>query len=546
MRTLNRREVLQHLGLGAAALALPRALRASDAAPRPPNILYIMADDHAANAISCYGRRLAPVFQTPNIDRIAKEGVRLDRCFCTNSICVPSRATILTGQYSHRNGVLTLAYDLDQNKHPSLARQLQQAGYTTAVYGKWHLGTEPQGFDDYKVLPGQGRYVNPEFQEKGRPFNRTSMVTHQGYVSDLITDFSLAWLKQRDTTKPFFLMCHHKAPHGPWEFHPRHAKLLADVQVPEPPSLFEDKSHRSIATRDRGQGIARKDAAPEQVRESYQAYMKKYLRCVAAIDENVGRLLAYLDDEKLTENTLVIYTSDQGMFLGEHNYEDKRWIFDEALQMPFVARLPGVIPPGSVNGDIIANPDFAPTLLELAGQPAPAEMQGRSFLPNLRGKTPADWPQSLYYRYWMHLTHRDVPAHFGVRTKKHKLVFYYGLPLGARGAQATPTPPGWELYDLEKDPLEMKNVYGDPAYAATVKELKAELHRLRAVNGDTDAQHPEVVRLLNLTDAELNDYVAKSDAQAAAAATPPPPSRREARQAARDARLNGTAVPEAP
>ncbi|HUT24505.1 MAG TPA: sulfatase [Sumerlaeia bacterium] len=480
-----------------------------------PNILYIMSDDHAANAISCYGSRLAAAAPTPNLDRIAREGMRLDNCFCTNAICTPSRATIMTGQYSHVNGVYTLADALDRER-PNAAKTLQAAGYQTAVIGKWHLKTRPSGFDYYNVLPGQGLYHDPLFKEKGKPWadSHEGGEKVEGYVTDLIADFSLDWLKRRDPDRPFFLMCHHKAPHDHWEYDEKHAETHKGVTFPEPESLWEDKSHRSEGSRDYGStiytlaagrmsqdwyptgkldiaGMSRDDVK----RAAYQKYMHDYLRCVASIDDNVGRLLEYLDEADLAEDTVVIYTSDQGQFLGEHDYYDKRWIFEEALRMPFLVRYPREIEAGTVNKDIILNTDFAPTFLDYAGQATPSDMQGRSFRPALTGNRPPDWRASMYYRYWMHMAHHSNPAHYGVRTQRYKLIFFYGLPLDASGAEPEPTAPGMELYDLEKDPKELHNVYDDPAYADAVRELKEELLRLKAELGDADEQYPDLMRV---------------------------------------------------
>jgi len=490
-----------------------------------PNILLIMSDDHAANAISCYGSRLADAAPTPNIDRIAAEGARADNCFCTNSICTPSRATILTGQYSHVNGVYTLADAIDPQR-PNVAKMMRAAGYQTAVFGKWHLKTEPSGFDQWCVLPGQGLYSNPEFihpVEGEKPgtageaecgFGAARI--HEGYVTDLITDMCLNWLAARDRNRPFLLMCHHKAPHDNWEYHGRHEHVFDGVEFPEPQSLFEDKSHRSPGSRTYGTTISpankrrnmvKQVTSPDwpngpidvtgmdevqQTRAAYRKYMLDYLRTVRGIDESVGRLLEYLDAERLADDTVVIYTSDQGQLLGEHDYFDKRWIFEESLRMPFLVRYPREIPPGSVNADILINPDFAPTFLDYAALATPEDMQGRSFRANLAGRTPGDWRGSMYYRYWMHMAHHDNPAHYGVRTLKHKLIFFYGLPLDAAGAVPEPTTPGWELYNLERDPNELHNVYDDPACADVVRELKAELDRLKEQLGDTDEKYPEL------------------------------------------------------
>jgi len=500
--TLTRREFIKAVGSGAAMLTLPGVLPAQGLARSRPNILYIMSDDHASPAISACGGFLAKVAPTPNIDRIARDGMRLENCFCTNSICTPSRGCILTGQYSHVNRVYTLADPLDPD-HPNVAKHLQKAGYQTAIFGKWHLHKDPNGFDAWNILPGQGVYHDPILIEKDK--GRTK---HSGYVTDIITDLTLDWLKQRDPQKPFFLMCHHKAPHRPWQPAARHANLFADMQMPEPDNLLDRYENRSRAAANAklkvGENTTKTDVKEEIPKDldrdalrkwAYQRYIKDYLRCVRAVDENVGRLLEYLDKEKLAANTIVIYTSDQGFFLGEHGYYDKRFIYEESLRMPFLIRYPAEIAAGAINKDIHINADFAPTFLDFAGQPTPAEMQGRSFRANLAGKTPADWRTSMYYRYWMHLADHYVPAHYGIRTLKHKLIFYYGLPLGMTGAVKTPTEPEWELFDLEKDPHEMKNVYADPAYAPVVKELKTELLRLKESCGDSDKPYPELVEV---------------------------------------------------
>ena len=342
------------------------------------------------------------------------------------------------------------------------------------------------------MLPGQGLYHNPVFIDaQGRK-------TYPGYCTDLIGDFTLDYLKGRDKSKPFFLMCHHKAPHRAWEPAPKYAKWLEDETVPEPDNLYEDMSQRSgadqRATNRVGEDMTITDLKVEKpaglegraLRQwAYQRYIKDYLRCVRSVDDNVGRVLDYLDAEGLADNTLVIYTSDQGFFLGDHGWFDKRFMYEESLRMPFVARLPRMIKPGQVNRDMVLNVDFAPTFLELAGGTAPASMQGRSALPVLQGKSPKDWRKTMYYRYWMHLGGgHTVTAHYGVRSDRYKLIYYYGKALGKRGAVDQDTPPEWELFDLQKDPREMKSVYGEPAYAKVQRDLKAELERLRRVYQD--------------------------------------------------------------
>ncbi|MFC1543264.1 sulfatase [Candidatus Neomarinimicrobiota bacterium] len=514
IHSLKRWQFIRLLGVGTAALALPGCaglLPGCAGRRKHPNILYIMSDDHASTAISCYGGRLAGVAPTPNIDRLATEGLRLENCFCTNSICVPSRAAIMTGQYSHINGVYTLSDVFDRDRQ-NVTKMLQAAGYQTAVIGKWHLKTEPSGFDHYHVLPGQGRYHDPVMKVKGMSWqdgNRGGEV-RKGYVTDVITDFSLDWLRNCDPDQPFFLMCHYKAVHEPWHYAERHKDLFKDLEIPEPPSLWEDKSHRSPGSREYGYTIETigerfgrenwptgrldtSDLTPEGRRKAaYQKYLKDYLRCVAGIDENVGRLLEYLDRAGLSEDTVVIYTSDQGMFLGEHNYIDKRWIFEESLRMPFLVRYPREIGPGTTNSDIVLNIDFAPLFLDYAGETIPPDMQGHSFRPNTVGGTSPNWRRSMYYRYWQHTTR---PAHYGVRSERYKLIFFYGLPLNMKGADAEPTKVGWELYNLEMDPQELHNVYNDPAYASVVRELKADLLRLKRELGDRDEKYPELMRL---------------------------------------------------
>ncbi|MEN6644979.1 MAG: sulfatase [Armatimonadia bacterium] len=447
-----------------------------------PNILYIMSDDHAAHAMSCYGSRIN---QTPNMDRIANEGVRFDNCFCTNSICAPSRATILAGTYSHINGVKTLDDDFD-GRQVTFPQLLQQSGYQTAIIGKWHLGhggvSDPTGFDYWNVLPGQGLYHNPDMIEMG------DRKVYNGYVTDIITDLSLEWLRGRDAERPFCLMCHHKAPHRRWQPHERHMGMFED-DVPEPPTFDDDYETRSQAAKMAKMRIDRdledadtKEPPPPGLEGhalkqwKYQRYIKDYLRCVAAVDESVGTLLDYLDETGLTDNTIVIYTSDQGFFLGDHGWYDKRFMYEESLRMPFVVRYPREIAPGSVNRDIAINNDFAPTFLDCAGLSTPEHMDGRSIRPLWQGQTPDDWRQDFYYRYFMHCDgSHGVYAHYGLRSQRYKLIYYY---------EPVPGPQEWELFDLEKDPLELNNVYGQPEYAGVVNELQGRLKALRKDVGD--------------------------------------------------------------
>jgi arylsulfatase A-like enzyme len=484
---------------------------------RRPNILYLMSDDHAANAVSAYGSALSSVFRTPHIDRLADAGARLNRCFSTNAICTPARATILTGQYGHINGVRTLDDGLPADYQPNLPVLLQQAGYATALFGKWHLHCQPQGFDEYKYLSGaggQGTYQEPEFTEKDR-----GVVTHHGYVTDIITEMTLAWLRARRVAgQPFFVMCHHKAPHDYWEYPVRHEHLFAGVEVPVPNSLFEDRRHRSIASRDYGSSVTprsrirslyadfcREDYVTGPLRgtgeltfrdkglAAYRKYLTDYLRTVAGIDDSVGALLDELNRQGALENTVVIYTSDQGMFLGEHDYQDKRWSYEEGLRVPFLVRYPREIPAGAVRDDLMANIDLAPTLLDYAGLATPAAMQGFSCRGMIADDPGARRRQSIYFRYWMHLAHRHHnPAHYGLRTDRWKLIFYYGLPLDAAGAVNEPSPAGWELYDLLNDPLELHNLHDDPQHASTARELRAQLDELKRLYSDTDEQYPQL------------------------------------------------------
>ena len=486
-------------------------LTPAPAAARRPNIIFVFSDDHAANAISAYGSRIN---ETPNIDRLAREGMIFRNVFVTNAICGPSRAVIQTGKHSHINGFIDhqSRFDSTQVTFPKL---LQRAGYQTAIVGKWHLGSTPMGFDYWEVLPGQGDYYNPDF------LTPAGRVTTQGYATDVITDKALEWLRSgRDPARPFMLMYQHKAPHRSWMPGPDHLSLYEGQEIPEPSTLFDDHAGRmSLAdeaemtiaehlhpsydlklpfTGDEGaldrlahafvdrmtpaqraawdSAYAPRNAAFRQanpqgddlVRWKYQRYIKDYLRTVASIDDNLGRLLEYLDQSGLAENTVVIYSSDQGFFLGEHGWYDKRWMYEESLRMPFIVRWPGLVRAGSENRDLVQNLDFAQTFLELAGVEAPPEMQGRSIVPLLRGETPADWRRSIYYHYYEYPAEHMVQRHYDVRTDRYKLIHNY-----QQGE--------WELFDLERDPDELRSVYDDPAYASVRAELAAELARLRAL-----------------------------------------------------------------
>jgi arylsulfatase A-like enzyme len=461
-----------------------------------PNILFVFTDDHASHAISAYGSKINT---TPNIDRLAKEGMLFRNCFCTNSICSPSRAVILTGKHSHLNGILDNRQSFDGSQQ-HMGKLFTAGGYQTALIGKWHLKSDPTGFQHWAILSaggGQGTYYNPEFKTDAGPLKTT------GHVTEITTDLALKWLDKRDTKKPFFLMYQHKAPHREWEPAPAQLGLYRDKDIPEPATLFDDHAGLASPAKKQEMTIANhmspndmklvppRNLTPEQlkvwnaayekenaaykaanltgkdlVRWRYQRYIKDYLRCVAGVDDQLGRVLKYLEDNGLAKNTIVIYSSDQGFYLGDRGWYDKRWMYEESLRMPFLVRWPGVTKPGSENKDLVQNLDFAQTFLEAAGLKAPDDMQGRSLVPLLKGETPKDWRTSIYYQYFEYPAVHMVQKHYGVRTATHKLIHYY--PIGE-----------WELFDLVNDPGERKSVYADPKYAETVKTLKAELERLR-------------------------------------------------------------------
>jgi arylsulfatase A-like enzyme len=471
-------------------LALASMVPSAHAAKKP-NIIWIFSDDHSFQTIGAYGGRLEKLNMTPNIDRIAKEGMRFDRCYVSNSICAPSRAVLLTGKHSHLNGKIDNRgpYNHDQS---SFAKVLQKNGYQTAMIGKIHLSGAMQGFDYWDVLPGQGSYNNPVFiSAKGKEKNK-------GYVSDVITDKTLNWLKgQRDKEKPFMLMMHHKAPHRNWTPAARHMSKYEGVTIPEPETLFDDYKGRGWAARDQDMSIdktmrmkydlkvgldgqfaertkkfnAAKLEGKDLVKWKYQTYMKDYLRCIWAVDESVGKVLDYLEESGLGENTIVMYCSDQGFYMGEHGWFDKRFMYEESFRTPLLVKWPGTVKPGSVNSDLTQNIDFAETFLDMAGVEAPEEMQGESLIPLMKGKTPSDWRKSLYYHYYEYPGSHSVKKHEGVSEKRFKLIRFYGKDV--------PNGEEWELYDLEKDPSEMQNQFSNPEYAPEVKRLKIELQRLR-------------------------------------------------------------------
>lgn len=487
-----------------------------------PNIVFLFSDDHALQAISAYGGRFKDIAPTPNIDRLAKQGAIFERSYCANSICGPSRACILTGKHSHINGFTDNEKCRFDGSQPTFPKYLQQGGYQTALIGKWHLVTQPTGFDHWEILPDQGSYCNPDFLGMDGRKNRV-----EGYCTDIITDKAIDWLKnQRAKDKPFVLMCQHKAPHRSWVPAPRHYDLFKGQDMPEPPTLFDDYSGRSEALTKQEMTIAKhmmwghdmllpgKPADPRFLpgangeymrmtpaqkadfdkaysaenqklladlavgmddkavtRWKYQRYIKDYLRTVRAVDENVGRMLDYLDESGLAKNTIVIYSADQGFYLGEHGWYDKRWMFEESLAMPFLIRWPGVVKPGVRSQALIQNIDYAPTFLEAAGLPVPKDIQGTSLLPVFKndGVAPADWRKAIYYAYYGEMTHNVAP-HDGVRNGRYKI---FHLPKTNE----------WQLFDLEKDPQELKSIHDDPASAGVLAEMKTLYQSLRAQYG---------------------------------------------------------------
>ena len=485
-----------------------------------PNILFIMSDDHTSQAWGIYGGILKDYVKTANIQRLANEGCVLENAFCTNSICTPSRAAILTGQYSHINQVYTLREPLPPN-HINIAGLLKKNGYQTAVIGKWHLVKKPTGFDYFNVLPGQGVYNNPVLKstENWKEGYEGGKV-YEGFSTDVITDLTINWLKERDQNKPFMMLTHFKATHEPFYYPAKYNELYKDIELPEPESLYDfdpgttgrsfkgqklnvlgDRMVQATVDPDNfwttypGLPFSTSDLDSIQARKKiYQKFVKDFLRCGAAIDDNLGRLLEYLDEAGLAKNTIVIYTADQGYFLGEHGFFDKRLIYEESLRMPFVIRYPEEISGGIRNSDIILNIDFSALLADYAGVQIPNEMQGTSFRNNLKGHTASNWRKSMYYRYWLHRTER--PGHFGIRNERHKLAFFYGQPLGMKGAMKTATVPAWEFYDLEKDPHENHNAYKDDEYASIIKTMKIELLKQREAVGDMDGDYPVMQDIL--------------------------------------------------
>ncbi len=519
--------MLAHLLCFLALLTLPMG------AEERPNIVFIFTDDHAPNAIGAYNGWLKSVNPTPEIDKLAEQGMLFENSFCTNSICGPSRAVIQTGKHSHINGFKDNGSRFDWNQ-PTFPKLLQAAGYETAIYGKTHLGGQPQGFDDWIVLPGQGLYYNPDF------LTEAGKITIPGHCTDIVTDMAVDFLEnKRDKSKPFMLMVQHKAPHRNWMPAARHLNLYNGIEMPEPDSLFdtwEDNAspvvHAEVTIEDymdlnydlfldltpdfvRGkpgksedpsswrnmqrmsedqmrvwrEAYGPKDAAfhaanfsgKDLLRWKFQRYVKNYLRTIKGVDESVGRLVAKLEALNLSDNTIVIYSSDQGFYLGDHGWFDKRWMYEESLMMPFIVKWPGVIDPGSRSKELIQNLDYAETFLDIAGVSIPKDMQGRSLLPLFEGKKVEDWRDSIYYHYFEYPGIHMVPRQNGVRSHRYKLINFYQFG-------------EWEFYDLEKDPKELNNLYGNPAYSSEIEAHKAKLSELKAHyrdNTDTSEKSEE-------------------------------------------------------
>lgn len=487
-----------------------------------PNIVFIFSDDHANHAIGAYDGWLKDVNPTPNIDALASRGMLFRNSFCTNSICGPSRAVILTGKFSHKNGFRANG-DKFNGDQPTFPKMLRTAGYKTALIGKWHLKSDPQGFDYWDILPGQGDYYNPVL------INKDGERTVEGYCTDVVTDLAIDWLEEtvtenKDSEKPFMLMCQHKAPHRNWMPPKRYLTLYDDVKIPEPATLFDRWEDNAESIRWQEQEVDRDmhlgydlfvdeknranhpptsiDLDPsgvknmsrmtpsqraawdkafqpknddfgaanlqgkELVRWKYNRYIRNYLRCVRSVDDCVGRITKFLNDNNLAENTIVIYSSDQGFYLGDHGWFDKRLMYDESLKMPLIVSWPGVTKPGSTNEDLVQNVDYAETFLEFAGAEIPKDMQGRSLVPLLKGKKVSDWRKSIYYHYYAYPSIHMIPRHFGIRTKSEKLIKFYHFDQ-------------WEYYDLKEDPDEIKNLYKNEKYSQRVDSLKKQLTDLQ-------------------------------------------------------------------
>ena len=502
-----------------------------------PNILFVFTDDHAPHAIGAYNGWLKSVNPTPVIDKLAKEGMVFVNSFCTNSICGPSRAVIQTGKHSHKNGFMNNGNTFDWNQQ-TFPKLLQKAGYQTAIYGKSHLKGHPLGYDDWAVLPGQGLYYNPDMIF---PEGRKRI---EGYCTDVVTDLAVEWLNdKRSNDKPFMLMVQHKAPHRNWMPALRHLSLYDEIDIPEPPTLFDEWKDNAPGARvqeleidrhmdlnydlfvdltpdfnqppsqkrqDRSAWHNMKRMSAEQlkawrdhyaprdkafheaklsgkelVRWKFQRYAKNYLRCVKGVDESVDRLQKELKKLGLDNNTIVIYSSDQGFYIGDHGWYDKRWMYEESLKMPFIVKWPGVVKPGSRNTDLVQNLDYAQTFLEIAGAQQPKDMQGLSLVPLLKGEAPKDWRKEIYYHYYEYPSVHMIPRHYGIRTKRYKLMHFYQFDNE------------WEMYDLKIDPDELTNIYGNKETINLQKNLTNRLKKLRKYyeDGSDVSVRPDYIEL---------------------------------------------------
>ncbi len=487
--------------------AISNGIKAKGPVKNKPNVLFIMADDHTSIAVGAYGSRLADLNPTPNIDLLAQEGVVFENAFCINSICTPSRGAIMTGQYSFVSGITGNNKPLNK-ENQYLAIEMKKAGYETAVIGKWHLNARPEAFDHYQVLVRQGKYFNPEFYEKGKD----EMVKYDGFSSDVISASAINWLKGSETSdKPFFLKLHFKAPHGPFSYHERYNDYLEDTFIPEPLSL-RNRGNGSLATRGFngelecyiGSSVAdrhlykgllgfitKEESGDDVLGAAYQAYLKRYLRAVKGVDDNVQGVVDYLKESGQYENTIIIYTGDQGLFLGEHDYIDKRWCYDEGMRMPLIVHYPKEIKPGRTDA-IVENIDFAPTMIDFAGLATPDYMQGKSFRTILEThKEPLGWKDRAYYNYYSHMGGHHIPGHIAMRTKLYKLVLFYGT----NNSKSTriQTPAAWEFYDMKNDPNELDNLYDNPEYAELLIQLKKDFKELRQNIGADTARENQYV-----------------------------------------------------
>jgi arylsulfatase A-like enzyme len=493
-----------------------------------PNIIHIMTDDHAFQAISAYGHPLSKLVPTPNIDRLAKEGIIFQKAFVENSISAPSRATLLTGKYSHVHGQMRLGGGL-KDSIPVFTEALQQNGYQTALIGKWHLNNDPKGFDFYKILHEQGDYYNPEFRTSE---TNGKYIREEGYATTLITDHAIEWMQARNKDKPFCLLLHHKAPHRNWMPEEKYLNAFKNIEFPYPSTLFDDYSGRSKAAKTQEMSIlpdmsmsydlkvdqlkdeektdwekrdwekamtrmtpAQKKAwdeayndenesfvkanlhGEELLKWKYQRYIKDYLRCIKSVDDQVGRVIKWLEAEGILDNTIIVYTSDQGFYLGEHGWFDKRFMYEESFRTPLIIRYPKLIKKGVQSQALVQNIDYAATYLNVANITVPQDYQGKSLVPLFKGITPTDWRKELYYQYYDYPAVHSVRKHYGIRTDRYKLIHFYGQGKGKdNGINLN----DWEFYDLKKDKNEMHNLYGVAKYAKIITDLKVRLDKKRA------------------------------------------------------------------